>query len=153
MSHRRRLIAPIITMLCLAMASAVAGTSKCPDLSGTYLLHGEDGQVQISIKQYNCDRIIIVRENNYLGTVTSEKHALALDGKEHADAPWLGARKPGKTSARFVGSELRIEIKIPGDAALTMLYSLTPGRDLQEQAFNDRRRDDRGSPSIATRQR
>jgi hypothetical protein len=146
----RRLLALMRTVLFLAAAPALLAASRCPDLSGAYLLQGEDGQVRISIKQHNCDRIVIVRENNYLGTITSETHTLALDGKEHPDTPWLGARKPGQTSARFQGSELWIETKTAGDATLAMIYSLTADRDLQAKAGEGGRQ---GSPSIATRLR
>jgi hypothetical protein len=139
------------TVLCLAAAPALTAASKCPDLSGTYMLQGEDGQVRISMQQVNCDRMIIVRENNYLGTISTEKHDLALDGREHADTPWLGSRRRSKTSAKFIGSELRVDTKGEGDVAFTMVYSLTSARDLKTEDL-----DNQGHPigsSIAARQR
>jgi hypothetical protein len=39
---------------------------------------------------------------SYLGTITTEKHGPTLDGKEHADTPWFGARKSAKTTARCI---------------------------------------------------
>lgn len=151
MPTRRRHLALTKAGLWLAMAPALTAASKCPDLSGTYLLLGEDGQVRISIKQHNCDRVIIVRENNYLGTITTEKHDLALDGREHADTGWLGSRRRGETSAKFMGSELRVDTKGEGDTAFTMIYSLTAARDLQIEDL-DNQGHGQGS-SIAARQR
>ena len=139
-------------MLFRSVASTLTAASKCADLSGTYLLQGEDGQVRFSIKQHNCDRMIIVRENNYLGTISTEKHDLMLDGREHADTPWLGGRKGGKTTAKFLGSQLRVDAKVEGDATLTMIYSLTSARDLQIEDL-DSQGHDLGSPSVAARQR
>jgi hypothetical protein len=152
MPNRRGRFALMKMVLCLAVAPALTAASKCADLSGTYLLQGEDGQVRFSIKQHNCDRMIIVRENNYLGTMTTEKHDLTLDGTEHADTPWLGGRKGGKTTARFLGSQLRVDANVEGDATLTMIYSLTSARDLQIEDL-DNRGHDLGSPSVAARQR
>src|ERR1035438_3127418 len=128
MPNRQGRFALTRMVLCLAVASTLTAASKCADLSGTYLLQGEDGQVRFSIKQHNCDRMIIVRENNYLGTISTEKHDLMLDGREHADTPWLGGRKGGKTTAKFLGSQLRVDAKVEGDATLTMIYSRSEER-------------------------
>src|SRR5438093_1644537 len=70
---------------------AVASIPQCPDLTGKYMIQGEDGQVHISIEQEGCARATIVRQSGYLGTVTSEKHALKLDGTPQEDSPWLGS--------------------------------------------------------------
>src|SRR5437899_3347437 len=106
MLKRTRLIAWLTAGCFLAVGtSTLAVGVQCPDLSGDYMIQGEDGQVHISITQYKCDRIVIVRKNGYLGTQTLEKHTLELDAKEHADTRWLGARRRPRTSARFVGSE------------------------------------------------
>jgi hypothetical protein len=63
-----------------APTEAVATTPKCSDLSGKYMIQGEDGQVHISIEQERCDRATIRRETGYLGTITAEKHVLNVDG-------------------------------------------------------------------------
>ena len=151
MPNRQGRFALTRMVLCLAVASTLTAASKCADLSGTYLLQGEDGQVRFSIKQHNCDRMIIVRENNYLGTISTEKHDLMLDGREHADTPWLGGRKGGKTTAKFLGSQLRVDAKVEGDATLTMIYSLTSARDLQIEDLDNQGHDE--GTSVAARQR
>ena len=79
MPNRSNWIALMITAISLA-ATHTAASAQCPNLSGTYVKQGEDGQVEIVIDQHECDRISIVRNNNYLGTKTSEKHILKLDG-------------------------------------------------------------------------
>ena len=112
------------------------------------MIQGEDGQVRIAIDQHECDRSNIVRKSNYLGTITSEKHILKLDGKNQKDLPWLGSTEQYRTSARFVGSELRVKARTTGGSTLTMIYSLTPARVLLVGAFTDRR----GVPLVAKRQ-
>lgn len=120
-----------------------------PESFGSYVSQGEDGQVHIAIDQHGCDRIEIVRRNNYLGTITSETHTLKLDGKEHKDSPWLGGAEQYRTSARFVGSELQLKARTNGGSTLTLIYALTRGRDLLEEA----RTNGRGVPVVAKRQK
>jgi uncharacterized membrane protein len=63
----------------IAIASATHNASanaQCPNLSGKYVVQGEDGQVHLVIDQHECDRINIVEEFNYLGTITTETHTL-----------------------------------------------------------------------------
>ena len=126
-----------------------AATPKCPDLSGKYLLQGEDGQVYISIEQKRCDRASIRREIGYLGTITGEKHLLKLDGTVREDPPWFGEAEPYKTSAKFNDSALHIEAKSKSGSTLTMIYSLTPEGDLLEEVFQNGR--GAGSPNVAKR--
>jgi hypothetical protein len=131
-----------------------------PESSGAYYLMGDDGQVLISIEQHKCDRIIIVRKNNYAGDITSERHVLLLDGREHSDTRWLGHGEPSTSSAKFVGSELSVEDRVPGDSVFTTTFSLTADRDLQEDSDSDvfrrvdgRRVDSRQSPFVIKAQR
>jgi hypothetical protein len=53
----------VSSALCLFAASA----SACPNLSGHYLLQGEDRTVRYTVRQRGCDRVEIDRINNYLG--------------------------------------------------------------------------------------
>ena len=133
----------------VAPRDATAGP-QCPNLSGNYVIQGEDGQVHISIDQHECDRINIVRKSGYLGTITSETHILKLDGKDQKDSPWLGSKEQYTTSATFVGSELRVRARTTSGSTFTMSYSLTPARDLLEEA---RLADRRGVPLVAKRQK
>jgi hypothetical protein len=147
--NRPQWIALIITAISLAATHDAAAGPQCPNLSGNYMIQGEDGQVHIAIDQHECDRISIVRKNNYLGTITSETHTLKLDGQDQKDSPWLGSTEQYRTSAKFVGAELQVKARTTGGSTLTMIYSLTPARDLLEEARTNRR----GVPVVAKRQK
>ncbi len=161
-STRRRLIALTAGLFwagaCLTGYSTqrpategVASTRKCPDFSGRYMIQGEDGQVHISIEQDHCDRVTIRRASGYLGTITSEKHVLKLDGTVQDDSPWLGSTNQYKTSAKFNNSALQIEARTTTGSTFTMIYSLTPDGDLLiDDILNGRRA---GGPVVAKRQR
>ena len=101
--------------------------------------------------QHGCGRITIIRESGYLGDITTERHALKVNGKLQRDSSWLGGLRQSLTAARFVGSELRVEVHTPGDLAVTIVYSLNSDTDLLEEA---RTRSDRKSvPLVASRQK
>ena len=133
-----------------SVTDGVTVRSQCPDLSGNYMIQGEDGEVHISVKQERCDRINIVRNSGYPGTITSEVHVLKLDGKVQEDSPWMGSADQYKTSAKFDGSVLQLQARTPRGTTLTMIYSLTPDRDLLEDVLIDGRR--HGGPLAAKRQ-
>jgi hypothetical protein len=117
-------------------ASPIPATAQCPNLSGRYIIQGEDGQVHIRIEQMACRSIKIVRNTGDLGTVTSETHALTLDGTVRADSPWFGSSdKCCETSARFSGSRLVVEARNRGGGTFTVVYSLTAERDVLEEAL------------------
>jgi hypothetical protein len=121
----------------IAIASATDNASanaQCPNLSGKYVVQGEDGQVHLVIDQHECDRIHIVEKSNYLGTISTETHTLKLDGKEQKDSGWMGGTEEYRTSAKFVGSSLQIEAKTLSGSTLRIIYSLTRARDLLEDA-------------------
>jgi hypothetical protein len=118
-----------------ATTEAVAIPHKCPNLSGRYVIQGEDGQVRIFIQQERCDRATIQRWIGYLGTWNGGKHVLKLDGTVQEDPPWFGeATERYKTSAKFNDSALHIEASGLSGNTLTMIYSLTPEGDLLEEA-------------------
>ena len=127
---------------------ALAASAQCPNLAGNYAIEGEDGKVYISIEQHACESVSIVRKSDYLGTITFEKHVLKLDGKVQNDSPWLGGSEQYRTSARFVGSALRVEARSTSSAVLAVIYSLTSRRDLIEAVTIN----GHGSPVVAKRQ-
>jgi len=115
------------------------------------MIQGEDGQVRIIIEQQRCERISIVRRTGYLGKITSETHALTLDGKAHKDSMWLGGSDECcDTSAAFVGTTLTIEARAIRGFTLTMTYALTPERDILEEAILNGRGQ---GPLLAKRQK
>jgi len=130
---------------------AVAIPAECPDLSGRYTIQGEDGQVHIYIEQTHCDRVTIRRESGYLGTITSEKHVLKLDGTVQPDSRWFGSSDQYKSSAKFVKRTLQIEATAKPGSTLKIIYSLTPHGDLVEDSLLNGKRS--GGPIVAKRQK
>jgi hypothetical protein len=127
-----------IALIVIAIASATThsalANAQCPNLSGKYVVQGEDGQIHLVIDQHECDRINILEKTNYLGTITTETHTLKLNGKEQKDSGWMGGTEDYRTSAKFVGSSLKITAKTVSGSTLTITYSLTRARDLLEEA-------------------
>src|SRR5437667_3380061 len=85
-------------------------TDRCPDFSGKYVIQGEDGQVFITITQQGCRQMTVERTNNYLGTITREKHTLKLDGVFHPDSSWYGGVDKEKSAAKFVSGKLELVV-------------------------------------------
>jgi hypothetical protein len=103
----------ITLALCLIAASANA----CPNLSGHYVLQGEDGAVQYAVRQGGCDRVEIDRTATYLGKTSAvETQVFIVDGKPH-----------GKTGTinHWVGNRLRI-----GPTANHVYYGMDSSRNL-----------------------
>ena len=135
-----------------AQRSATEATTapRCPNLSGTYVIQGEDGQVHISVEQERCDRVTIRRETSYLGRITGEKHMLNLDGLFQEDQPWFGGTGGYKTLTMFNGSALHIQARSNRGSTARMIYSLTPeGHLLEDVLLNGRG----AGPIVAKRQR
>lgn len=132
MPNRRQWVILVAMATSLTATRDATGSPKCPNLSGNYMIQGEDGQVHISIDQRRCDRITIVRKSGYLGKITFEKHTLNLDGIDQKDSPWLGGSEQFRTSARFVGSKLEVKARTSSGSTLTLIYSLTSSSDLLE---------------------
>jgi len=83
----------IIFASCLITASA----SACPNLSGHYVLQGEDGIVRYTVNQRGCDRVEIRSTATYLGETSAVKtQVFIVDGKPHGKAGtvnhWVGTR-------------------------------------------------------------
>lgn len=92
------------------------------------MAQGEDGQVYTSIVQHGCDRIEMAVKSYYLGELSAENHTFRLDGIERADS--RGSERY-RSSARFVGCELRVTIT-DSRTTHTEIYSLNPAGDLVE---------------------
>jgi hypothetical protein len=101
---------PIFFGLLLLMTTTIAG-AKCPDLSGRYVLPGQDGQVYITIKQSRCERVTIEWLISVYDGTSRTTHVLPLDGRFHPDTGWFGEREKGLTSAQFRSNALEIVSK------------------------------------------
>jgi hypothetical protein len=103
----------IAFVLCLVAASA----SACPNLSGHYVLQGEDGNVHFKVSQQGCTRVEIDRTATYLGKTSAvETRKFTIDGKPHG--------KSG-TVNHWVGNRLQI-----GPAANHVYYEVDSSRNL-----------------------
>jgi hypothetical protein len=96
-----------LTLLLLLQQSA-SPRIPCPDLSGNYVIQGEDGRVYVSIVQNRCKRVAIEWNNN---PSARSKHVLVLDGQFHADGGWFGFRGRQLTSAQLHSDKLEIVAK------------------------------------------
>jgi len=119
------------------LAASVMGAS-CPELSGRYLLQGEDGQVELVIQQIGCQTVTVIRKASYLGKASIERHNLKIDGRFHPDTPWFGGKDKVRTSADFIGDALEITVAPSRDGASTYWktrYELLPNKDLSLAEF------------------
>jgi hypothetical protein len=101
----------------LALCFFAVSASACPNLSGHYLLQGEDGTVHYTVRQRGCDRVEIDRIDTYLGKESVvETKVFIVDGKPH-----------GKTGTinHWVGSRLQI-----GPTANNVYYGTDSSRNL-----------------------
>jgi hypothetical protein len=92
------------------MELALAKT-ECPDLSGKYVIQGEDGRVYVTIKQTRCEIITIEWLISVNGGTSRTTHVLPLDGRFHPDTGWFGERDKRLTSAQFRSDALEIVSK------------------------------------------
>jgi hypothetical protein len=144
---RAKLIAVSCMMIWLGFPGHLSAATLCPDLSGKFMIQGEDGQVHITIDQRGCTRIGIVRTYGYLGEKTTDKHTLRLNGNEQKDAKWFGeGDREYRTSARFIGSQLQIRVRLLDGKIFHVLFWLNPEQDLLESVNGE-------SPSLALREK
>ena len=118
----------------------------CPNLSGNYIIQGEDGRVYITIVQTGCKRMTMVWNNvSYANAPSPSRHLLALDGQFHVDAGWFGFRDPVLTSARLRSGKLEIVAKQAHSADSTAflwkhVIEPLPSGDLCTRFFQPRQR-------------
>jgi hypothetical protein len=106
---------PLLFTFALFLFTASAGA--CPNLSGHYVLQGEDGVVHFRVIQQGCERVEIQRTNVYLGQTSAvERLVFIVDGKPH-----------GKTGTinHWVGNRLQI-----GPTANHVYYGIDSSRNL-----------------------
>jgi pimeloyl-ACP methyl ester carboxylesterase len=85
----------------------IAG-GACPDLSGKYIIPGEDGSVFVTISQTRCDSINIEWLIYSYPDSSRTNHVLPLDGKFHRDTVWYGGSGTQLTSAQFKADALEL---------------------------------------------
>jgi hypothetical protein len=140
----------------LSLCAFAKGADLCPDLSGQYVIQGEDGQVRVTITQKGCEEIRIDRTANYHGKTTTEQHNLKIDGKFQGDTPWLGGSDRVQTSAKFISAALEIVVRplsarTDTEFSARFLYVLRSSGDLDIREF-DRKSDSYVPAVMAVRQ-
>jgi hypothetical protein len=133
----------MITMLfsfLLLMQESTIAQSTCPDLSGRYVIQGQDGRVYVTIKQTRCQRITIEWLIYSHPDTSRTTHHLVLDGKFHADTDWFGERAQRLTSAQFRSGTLEIvskpaETKDKAGFGWKQLFEVLPNKDLCTRFF------------------
>jgi hypothetical protein len=106
----------LLTLLVLLSSGAVSST-RCPDLSGRYVLHGEDNRVYMTITQTRCARITIAWKIVEQRATSTSVHTIYLDGKFHRGGGLAGASSTPATlanqlvSGRFRADTLEIIAK------------------------------------------
>jgi hypothetical protein len=139
----------------LLMPAGGSGQVTCPDLTGRYVIQGEDGRVYLTIEQKRCAVVSIEWTTSYLSNKPRRStHTLSLDGAFHRDRGWFGASEDQLTSAQFRGSALELVAKPLDDRSgarrgWRMRLELLPNRDLCSSHQQDGY--DRWSASIAGR--
>src|SRR3974390_2428425 len=99
-----------VLLIILLLAPSLAFADRCPDLSGKYMIQGEEGQVHLAIDPDECLKITIERTTNHPGAkATKEKHTCALDGILHPGG-WNGAGEGARSSAKFVSGRLELTV-------------------------------------------
>lgn len=104
-------------LISLVLYLSAASTSACPNLSGHYVLQGEDGIVRYTVNQRGCDRVEIRNTATYLGETSAvETQVFIVDGKPHG--------KAGRVN-HWVGNRLQI-----GPTTNHMYYGIDSSRNL-----------------------
>jgi hypothetical protein len=124
----------------LLMEGSATSQTKCPDLSGRYIIQGQDGRVYITIRQTRCEKITIEWLILSYGGTSGTTHALTLDGRFHADTGWFGERGKRLTSTQFRSNVLEIVSKpneTKGDSMIwKQSFEMLPDKDLCIRFFD-----------------
>lgn len=102
---------------------------NCPDLSGNYVIQGDDGQVEFAIAQRRCDSVGVVWKN--VGQVSRPRGPIAwylLDGMMHQVGSRMAAASLTSDGITIVGEPETAADSIPGRT--TFRYKLLPDGDL-----------------------
>ena len=106
-----------LLLVTFALFLITGSASACPNLSGNYVLEGEDGVVHYTVTQQGCDRVEIHRTNTYLGENSAvETQVFIVDGKPHGKAGTIN---------HWVGSKLQI-----GPTENHVYYGIDSSRNL-----------------------
>ncbi len=98
-------------LLLFQTALLLAARPACPDLSGRFVIQGEDGRAFITIAQQQCQSVQIDWAITYLGDTSRSTHSFRLDNEFRRDVGWFGAKGQQLTAVQLHDSALVITAK------------------------------------------
>jgi hypothetical protein len=134
-----------VFLVILTLIPSLAVADRCPDLSGKYMIQGEE-QVHLAIDQDECLQITIERSTSQSGKNVKEKRTFALDGVLHPGS-WNGAGENSKSSAKFVSGKLEFTVaSATGEVLSKETWQLLPDKNIEIKDMN-------GGTKLAKKQR
>src|SRR5262245_17801173 len=131
---------PVILILIPTLAFA----DRCPDLTGKYMIQGEE--VHLAINQDECLQITIERTANHSGKNVKEKHTFALDGILHPGG-WNVVGENARSAAKFVSGKLEFTVaSATGEVLAKETWQLLPDKNIEIKEMN-------GETKLAKKQR
>lgn len=103
--------------LSLLLLHAGGQQPACPNLSGDYVIQGQDGRVRVSIQQTACKKIAVSWVSTLPGNNAGAAHHLSLDGVFHSDSGWFNGSEGQSTAAVFQKNVLEISERPRGATA------------------------------------
>jgi hypothetical protein len=94
----------------LALILAGISSPACPDLSGLYVIPGEDGHVEVIISQTGCQRASIVWQVRAYDRSDRTEYSISLDNVFRPDT-LRGKASAHATAGRFRGDTLEILVR------------------------------------------
>ena len=101
--------------LALSLTLLAPARAPCPDLSGHFVVQGEDGRVQVRVVQWRCDSVAISYEIHSAGDSSNTHHRFRVDNRPRLDPGWFGDPRRRKTTAAFRADTL--VLAAPADSA------------------------------------
>jgi hypothetical protein len=102
----------LVLAFVLLLQQSSASPAGCKDLSGHYVIQGEDGRVYITLAQTRCTRIAMDWKSSSYAHESRWRHVLMLDGRSHLEAEWYGSGRQ-LTSAQLRSGKLDIVVRPP----------------------------------------
>ena len=133
-----------VLLVILTLIPSLAFADRCPDLSGKYMIQGDE--VHLAINQDECLQITIERSTNQSGKNVKEKRTFALDGVLHPGA-WSAAGENARSSAKFVSGKLEFTVaSSTGEVLSKETWQLLPDKSIEIKEMN-------GGTKLAKKQR
>ena len=108
----------LVFAVVLMLQQSSASPAGCRDLSGHYVIQGEDGRVYVTLEQTRCKRLAMDWKTSSYAGESRSRHVLVLDGRSHLEANWYGSGRQ-LTSAQVLSGKLDIVVRPAGSLDTT----------------------------------